>query len=243
MSDHTDATLSLEDIEVAYGAITAVKGISLAVAPGELVALIGSNGAGKSTTLRAISGLLRPRVGRIRYGDTDLTRLPPYRIVARGICHAPEGRQIFGGLTVRENLMLGAVRRPDRRDAGAVGADLDRVFAYFPILRERLGQTGGTLSGGEQQMLALARALMSRPKLLLLDEPSLGLAPTLVDAVFGALGAIRERGVTSLLVEQRAQRTVAFADRTYLIANGELRLTLTPKDADDTTTMVAAYLS
>src|SRR5688572_22219337 len=162
--------LTLEHVEVAYGAIRAVKGISLSVESGELVSLIGSNGAGKTTTLRTISGLLRPRAGRVRYEGADLARLPAHVIVARGIVQAPEGRQIFAGLTVRENLQLGAT--PRRVERTTLEADLERVFELFPVLRERLGQSGGTLSGGEQQMLAIGRALMARPRLLLLDEPS-----------------------------------------------------------------------
>ena len=220
----TDATLSLQDVEVAYGAIAAVKGISIEVAPGELVALVGSNGAGKTTTLRTISGLLRPRAGRIRYGDADLTRLAPHRIVAQGICHAPEGRQIFGTLTVRENLLLGTVRRADRRDTDAVGHDLERVFAYFPILRERVGQTGGTLSGGEQQMLAIGRALMAKPRLLLLDEPSLGLAPVLVDRIFAVIAQLKAAGTTILLVEQNARKALQVADRAYVLETGRIVL-------------------
>lgn len=224
MTDRADAVLSLENVEVAYGSIAAVKGISLEVAPGELVALVGSNGAGKSTTLRTISGLLRPRAGRIRYGETDLTRMPPHRIVARGICHAPEGRQIFGGLTVRENLMLGTVRRPDRGDAATVAADLERVFSYFPILRERIGQTGGTLSGGEQQMLSIGRALMAKPRLLLLDEPSLGLAPVLVDRIFAVIAQLKAAGTTILLVEQNARKALQVADRAYVLETGKVVL-------------------
>ncbi len=224
MSATSDATLTLEHVEVAYGAIAAVKGISIEVAPGELVALVGSNGAGKSTTLRTISGLLRPRAGRIRYGDTDLGRLPPHRIVALGICHAPEGRQIFGTLSVRENLVLGTVRRPDRRDTVAITEDLERVFAYFPILRERIGQTGGTLSGGEQQMLAIGRALMAKPRLLLLDEPSLGLAPVLVDRIFAVIAQLKAAGTTILLVEQNARKALQVADRAYVLETGKVVL-------------------
>lgn len=221
---HAEATLSLQNVEVAYGAIVAVRGISFEVAPGEVVALVGSNGAGKTTTLRTISGLLRPRAGSIRYGETDLTRLAPHRIVAHGICHAPEGRQIFGTLTVRENLMLGAVRRADRRDAAAIGADLDQVFAYFPVLHERLGQTGGTLSGGEQQMLAIGRALMAKPRLLLLDEPSLGLAPVLVDRIFAVIAQLKAAGATILLVEQNARKALRVADRAYVLETGRVVL-------------------
>ncbi len=242
MDAQADATLSLQDVEVAYGAIAAVKGISIEVAPGELVALVGSNGAGKTTTLRTISGLLRPRVGRIRYGATDLTRLSPHRIVAQGICHAPEGRQIFGTLTVRENLMLGTVRRPDRRDSAAIGADLDRVFTYFPVLNERLGQTGGTLSGGEQQMLAIGRALMAKPRLLLLDEPSLGLAPVLVDRIFAVIAQLKAAGTTILLVEQNARKALQVADRAYVLETGRVVLAGLAADLAANPDVERAYL-
>jgi branched-chain amino acid transport system ATP-binding protein len=230
MGDGSPATLSLTNVEVAYGAISAVKGISVDVAPGELVALVGSNGAGKTTTLRTVSGLLRPRAGTIRYGDVDLTRLPPHQIVALGICHSPEGRQIFASLTVRENLMLGTVRREDRKDQASISADLDRVFGYFPILRERFGQTGGTLSGGEQQMLAIGRALMAKPRLLLLDEPSLGLAPVLVDRIFAVVAQLKADGTTILLVEQNARKALQVADRAYVLETG--RIVLSGKAAD-----------
>jgi branched-chain amino acid transport system ATP-binding protein len=230
MADASPATLSLTNVEVAYGAIAAVKGISVEVAPGELVALVGSNGAGKSTTLRAVSGLLRPRAGTIRYGGVDLTRMPPHRIVGLGICHAPEGRQIFSSLTVRENLMLGTVRRGDRGDHTTISADLDRVFGYFPILRERFAQSGGTLSGGEQQMLAIGRALMARPRLLLLDEPSLGLAPGLVDRIFAVVAQLKADGTTIHLVEQNARKALQVADRAYVLETG--RIVLSGKAAD-----------
>ena len=230
MRDASQATLRLEHVEIAYGAIAAVKGISIDVAPGELVALVGSNGAGKSTTLRAVSGLLRPRAGSIRYGDTDLIRLAPHQIVGLGICQAPEGRQIFASLTVRENLQLGTVRRPDRRDQGQIDADLDRVFTYFPILKERIGQTGGTLSGGEQQMLAIGRALMAKPRLLLLDEPSLGLAPVLVDRIFAVVAQLKSTGTTILLVEQNARKALQVADRAYVLETG--RIVLSGRAAD-----------
>ncbi|MDQ3045242.1 MAG: ABC transporter ATP-binding protein [Chloroflexota bacterium] len=213
--------LSLTDVRVYYGAIQAVKGISLHVKEHELVALIGSNGAGKTTTLRTISGLFRPRTGTIQFLDKDLTRLAPHEIVGLGIAQSPEGRQIFGTLTVRENLMLGAIRRGG---ADAVVADLDRVLALFPVLKDRLGQVGGTLSGGEQQMLAIGRALMAAPRLLLLDEPSLGLAPLMVSRIFEVIARLKAEGVTILLVEQNARKALAVADRAYVLETGLVTL-------------------
>jgi branched-chain amino acid transport system ATP-binding protein len=211
------SVLTLDDVRVYYGAIQAVKGISLEVKDRELVALIGANGAGKTTTLRTISGLFRPRTGTIRYDDMDLTKLAPHKIVAAGISQAPEGRQIFGSLTVRENLLLGAVRRQDKSE---IDADLERVFDLFPVLKERLNQSGGTLSGGEQQMLAIARALMARPRLLLLDEPSLGLAPLMVRRIFDVVARLKSEGVTILLVEQNARKALEVADRAYVLETG-----------------------
>jgi branched-chain amino acid transport system ATP-binding protein len=211
------SVLTLEDVRVYYGAIQAVKGISLEVKDRELVALIGANGAGKTTTLRTISGLFRPRAGSIRYNDMDITKLAPHKIVAAGISQAPEGRQIFSGLTVRENLLLGAVRRQDKTE---IDSDLERVFDLFPVLKERLNQSGGTLSGGEQQMLAIARALMARPRLLLLDEPSLGLAPLMVRRIFEVVARLKSEGVTILLVEQNARKALEVADRAYVLETG-----------------------
>ncbi|CAN5468390.1 ABC transporter ATP-binding protein [soil metagenome] len=211
----------LKDVHISYGAIKAVRGISFSVMPGELVALVGSNGAGKSTTLRAISGLVRPQIGTIEFDARDITRVAPHQIVGRGIAHVPEGRQIFASLTVQENLRLGAVTRNDR---STLDHDLDRVFGLFPILRERYGQQGGTLSGGEQQMLAIARALMARPRLILLDEPSLGLAPILVRRIFQVIRRLKEAGVTILLVEQNARQALAIADRAYVFETGEITL-------------------
>ena len=242
MRDTAPATLRLDRLEVAYGAIAAVKGISIDVAPGELVALVGSNGAGKTTTLRTISGLLRPRAGTIRYGDTDLSRLAPHQIVGLGISHAPEGRQIFASLTVRENLQLGTVRRLDRRDQGQIAADLDRVFTYFPILNERISQTGGTLSGGEQQMLAIGRALMAKPRLMLLDEPSLGLAPVLVDRIFAVVAQLKETGTTILLVEQNARKALQVADRAYVLETGRIVLSGPAADLAANPDVERAYL-
>ena len=213
--------LELRDVEVHYGNIRALKGVSLSVAEGELVTLIGSNGAGKSTTLKTISGLLRPKAGALRYHGQPLDHLPPHRIVALGISHCPEGRRLFGRLTVAENLRLGAVPRRDRE---AVGRDVERVYTLFPVLKERNRQLAGTLSGGEQQMLAIGRALMSRPNLLLLDEPSLGLAPLLVGAIFDTIRQLKSEGTTILLVEQNARRALDIADRAYVMETGRIML-------------------
>ena len=231
--------LALENLEVRYGAVPAVRGLTLEVARGEIVGLIGPNGAGKSTTLHAIMGLLSPRTGAIRLKGASLAGRRPEDIARSGIALVPEGRRVFGGFTVEENLRLGLAARTGNGEADA----LEEVYTLFPVLGEMRGRQAGALSGGQQQQLAIGRALVAGPELLLLDEPSLGLAPAIVDIVFEALAAIRERGVTVLLVEQRAQRTVAFADRTYVLANGELRLTLGPDDADDTARLIAAYLA
>ena len=213
--------LAIEGLWVSYRALAAVKGVDLAIAPGEVVALLGANGAGKSTLLRTVSGLNRPRRGHIRFAGQAIDRLAPARIVRLGLAHCPEGRRIFGSLTVQENLRLGAAQRSDRN---AVAEDRERLLALFPILRERRGQQAGTLSGGEQQMLALARALMARPRLLLLDEPSLGLAPLVVQAIFAALAELKRQGVTMLLVEQNMAVALALADRAYVLRTGEITL-------------------
>ena len=234
------ALLELEQTEVRYGAVTAVRDVSMDIHEGEIVGLIGPNGAGKSTTLHAIMGLVPTKSGSIRLRGTTLAGKPPEAVARLGIAHVPEGRRIFPQLTVDENLRLGLAGRRSR--AGA-DEDIDAVQELFPIVREFRRRQAGVLSGGQQQQLAIARALVAKPDLLLLDEPSLGLAPKIVDIVFDALAEIRRRGVTVLLVEQRAQRTVAFADRTYLMSNGEIRLTLTPDDAGDTDRMVAAYFA
>ena len=212
--------LELEDLQVYYGNIRALDGISLRVETGELVALIGSNGAGKSTTLKTISGLVRPSRGSIRYEGNEISRQSTDRIVALGISHCPEGRHIFGRLTVRENLVLGAIQRP----AAQVGPAIDAVTEIFPRLRERLGQAGGTLSGGEQQMLAIARALMSEPRLLVLDEPSLGLAPLMVEHIFEVIAGLKEKGLTILLVEQNVHHALDLADRAYVMEAGRIAL-------------------
>ena len=213
--------LELTDIHVRYGNIRALQGLSLRVETGELVALIGSNGAGKSTTLRTISGLLRPTHGAISFDGAEITAAATDRIVALGISHCPEGRRIFGSLTVAENLRLGAV---SRTAASEVEVDLGQVFELFPLLRERLGQAGGTLSGGEQQMLAIGRALMSRPRLLLLDEPSLGLAPLMVERIFATIAELKRQGRTILLVEQNVHQALDIADRAYVVETGRITL-------------------
>jgi len=213
--------LELTDVHVRYGNIRALQGVSLRVDTGELIALIGANGAGKTTTLRAISGLLRPSQGAITFDGTDLTSASTDRIVGLGISHCPEGRRIFGSLTVAENLRLGAV---SVSDAAAAAAELENVFTLFPLLKERLGQAGGTLSGGEQQMLAIGRALMSRPRLLLLDEPSLGLAPLMVERIFETITELKRQGRTILLVEQNVHQALDVADRAYVLETGRIML-------------------
>jgi len=213
--------LEVADLHIYYGAIHALKGVSFHVDAGEIVTLIGANGAGKSTTLRAISGLLRPREGRIRLDGEEIAGVRPDQIVRRGLCHAPEGRRVFANLTVRENLEMGAYTR---RDAG-VKEDLEQVLTTFPRLRERITQAAGTLSGGEQQMLAIGRALMGKPRVLLLDEPSLGLAPFMVQEIFRIIREINARGTTILLVEQNAHMALAAAARGYVIETGEVTLT------------------
>jgi branched-chain amino acid transport system ATP-binding protein len=213
--------LELHDVHVQYGNIRSLRGVSMRVAEGELVALIGSNGAGKTTTLRTISGMLRPSPGTVMFEGTDIHRATTDRIVALGISHCPEGRRIFGGLSVRENLVLGAVSRSDR---AAISADEAMVFELFPLLKERLGQAGGTLSGGEQQMLAIGRALMSRPRLLLLDEPSLGLAPLMVERIFETIAELKRQGRTILLVEQNVHHALDIADRAYVMETGRITL-------------------
>ncbi len=212
--------LEIQDLHVYYGAIHALKGVSLTVEAGQVVTLIGANGAGKSTTLRALSGLLRPRTGSIKLEGEELTRLQPEQIVRRGLCHSPEGRRVFANLTVLENLEMGAYTRRDRE----VKADLEKILATFPRLKERISQPAGTLSGGEQQMLAMGRALMGRPRVLLLDEPSLGLAPFMVKEIFRIIREINAEGTTILLVEQNAHMALAAAHRGYVIETGKIVL-------------------
>jgi len=232
-------TLVVEGLRVRYGAVEAVRGLSLEVNPGEIVGLIGPNGAGKSSTLHAIMGAAPVVGGDVRLGGVSLLRRSSENVARAGIALVPEGRRIFGELTVDENLRLGLAASR----GGANGSALDQAFELFPMLRDFRRRPAGAISGGQQQQLAIARALVAEPDVLLLDEPSLGLAPRIVDLVFETLAAIRERGLAVLLVEQRAQRTVALADRTHVLANGELRLTLGPQDASDIDRLIAAYLA
>ena len=213
-------TLRIEALQVRYGAVEALKGVSIEVHAGEVVTIIGGNGAGKSTLMKAISGLESAAAGRVMFEGRDITRMPGHQRVALGIAQSPEGRQIFPDQTVRDNLMLGAYHRA--ASAAQIAADLEAQFAVFPVLRERLHQSAGTMSGGEQQMLAIARALMSRPKLLLLDEPSLGLAPLVVKDIFGVIRQLKQRGITLLLVEQMANQALAVADRGYVLETGNI---------------------
>ena len=220
MSERSGPLLRVEALEAAYGSVRALRGVDLEVAPGELVALVGSNGAGKSTLLRTLSGVHPASGGRVLYQGGDITRAASHDRVARGIVHVPEGRQVFGGLTVDDNLRLGAHTRP----RGEMEESLDRVFRLFPALADRRRQRAGTLSGGEQQMLAIGRGLMGRPSLLLLDEPSMGLAPRLVTALFEVIKTLRAGGVTMLLVEQNAHAALLIADRGYVLETGRTTL-------------------
>jgi len=231
--------LAVDKLTVRYGAVEAVRGLSLEVKPGEIVGLIGPNGAGKSSTLHAIMGAAPVTGGDVRLEGRSLVGRRPEEVARRGIALVPEGRRIFGELTVEENLRLGLAARRARRE----GHGLARAYELFPVLHEFRARHAGVLSGGQQQQLAIGRALAADPDVLLLDEPSLGLAPKIVDVVFEALTQIRDAGLAVLLVEQRAQRTVALADRSHVLANGELRLTLGPRDAGDTDRLVAAYLA
>jgi branched-chain amino acid transport system ATP-binding protein len=234
----TEAMLTLEDVHTYYGNIHALQGVSLEVGRGEIVTLIGANGAGKTTTLKSISALIRPRQGRVVYEGKDIVRTEPHALVRLGIGHAPEGRRIFPRLTVIENLQMGAYARNPKE----IGPDVERVFSLFPRLRERTHQLGGTLSGGEQQMLAIGRALMCQPRLLLLDEPSLGLAPILVQQVFATIKEINGLGVTILLVEQNALQALTIAHRGYVLQTGKVVLSGTAEDLRQNETVRKAYL-
>jgi len=231
--------LKIENLEVAYGNIKAIKGISLEVNQGEIVTLIGSNGAGKSTTLRAISGILKPRSGSITFNGERIDGVEGHEIVAKGICQSPEGRRIFPKMTVDENLDLGAFLRNDKNE---IANDRQRVLELFPRLQERIDQKAGTMSGGEQQMLAVGRALMGSPKLLLLDEPSMGLAPVLVEMIFETIEKINKQGTTILLVEQNALAALNVADRAYVLESGSIKISGKAKDLISNDEVTKAYL-
>jgi branched-chain amino acid transport system ATP-binding protein len=232
--------LEIENLEVAYGSIQALHGVSLRVSQGSIVTLIGANGAGKSTTLRAISGLIKARGGKVRYDGEDITNLPPHAIVARGLCHVPEGRMVFANLTVEENLRMGAYLRKDKP---GVAADMEFGYEMFPRLRERRHQAAGTMSGGEQQMLAIARAIMSKPRCLMLDEPSLGIAPILVRSIFEQIVAINKaRGITILLVEQNANLALAVSHHGYVLETGKVLFDDTSAALRTNPQVRAAYL-
>ena len=231
--------LEVKNIQVAYGKIIAVKDVSVTVNEGEIVTLIGSNGAGKSTTLRTISGLIKPKSGEITFNGKRIDGMPGHDIVSLGICHSPEGRRIFPRMTVKENLELGAFLRNDK---SAVNADMERVLDLFPRLKERIKQTAGTMSGGEQQMLAVSRALMGDPKLLLLDEPSMGLAPVLVELIFDTIVKIRKQGITILLIEQNATAALEVADRAYVLESGKVKMSGSAKELSSDDKVTKAYL-
>jgi branched-chain amino acid transport system ATP-binding protein len=221
------ALLEVEDLRVAYGKIEAVKGISFTVEAGQIVTLVGTNGAGKTTTLRTLSGLLRPVAGRIVFNGRPLTRVPAHKIVALGLAHSPEGRHIFPRLSIEQNLQLGAYLR---KDTSGIAKDIQRAYDLFPILGERRRQAAGTLSGGEQQMLAMGRALMSQPKLLMLDEPSMGLSPIMMQKIMSTITELKEQGTTILLVEQNAQAALSLADQAHVMEVGTIRLSGTGQD-------------
>ena len=233
-----EPALTVQELEVRYGAVPALRGATLSIEKGEIVGLVGPNGAGKSTLLHAVMGALPIAGGSVRFEGRPLAGVPTERIVRQGLALVPEGRHIFPDLTVDENLRLGLV---GRGSTDGVASDLEWVGTLFPVVHEFRHRQAGLLSGGQQQQLAIARALVSKPRLLLLDEPSLGLAPSVVETVWSTLSQIRSTGVTILLVEQRAQITVGFADRTYVLGDGRVKMQLTPQDADDTERMVEAY--
>jgi branched-chain amino acid transport system ATP-binding protein len=231
--------LELRSLEISYGGINAVKGINITVNKGELVCLIGANGAGKTTTLKAVCGMVPVKSGEILYNDKKITGIPPYKLVQQGISMVPEGRGIFGQLTVEENLLMGAYRRNDKE---GIASDIEKYYQIFPRLKERYKQSAGTLSGGEQQMLAIARALMSRPILLLLDEPSMGLAPLMVEKIFSVICDINQQGMTLLLVEQNAKLSLEISDTAYVMESGLITLSDKAKDLLDNPQVRHAYL-
>ena len=221
------ALLEVQDIQVYYGMIQALKGVSFSVNEGEVIALIGANGAGKTTTLHTVTGLLRAKSGHIIYDGQDITKVPPHKIVTMGMAHVPEGRRVFANMTVLQNLKMGAFTRSDKNE---IDATIEKVYKRFPRLKERQNQTAGTLSGGEQQMLAMGRALMSQPKIILMDEPSMGLSPILVNEIFDIIRSVNEAGPTVLLVEQNAKKALEIADRAYVLETGRI-VTSGPADA------------
>ncbi|MBN2373154.1 ABC transporter ATP-binding protein [bacterium] len=234
--------LKLVSVSTYYGAIQALKGVSIHIKKGEIVTLIGANGAGKTTTLNTISGLLHPKKGQIFFQDMEITRFSPERIVSLGISQAPEGRQIFATMSVMDNLLLGSYHRYKRKTRRQIQQDMDVIFELFPVLKERIKQKAGTLSGGEQQMLAIGRAFMSRPKILLLDEPSMGLAPLVIKEIFSKIKALRDEGATILLVEQNAKAALNIADRGYVIETGKVVFQETTEKLKENKEVQRAYL-
>ena len=233
------ALLEVQDIQVYYGMIQALKGVSFSVNEGEVIALIGANGAGKTTTLHTVTGLLRAKSGHIIYDGQDITKVPPHKIVTMGMAHVPEGRRVFANMTVLQNLKMGAFTRSDKNE---IDATIEKVYKRFPRLKERQNQTAGTLSGGEQQMLAMGRALMSKPQLLMLDEPSMGLAPILVEQIFDIIRRLHQNGTTILLVEQNAQMALSVADRGYVLETGAIVTTGTGAELLENDAVRRAYL-
>ena len=233
------ALLEVQDIQVYYGMIQALKGVSFSVNEGEVIALIGANGAGKTTTLHTVTGLLRAKSGHIIYDGQDITKVPPHKIVTMGMAHVPEGRRVFANMTVLQNLKMGAFTRSDKNE---IDATIEKVYKRFPRLKERQNQTAGTLSGGEQQMLAMGRALMSQPKIILMDEPSMGLSPILVEEIFHIIREISAGGTTVLLVEQNAKKALSIADRAYVLETGNIVLSGDAKEMMNNESIKKAYL-
>ena len=234
------ALLEVQDIQVYYGMIQALKGVSFSVNEGEVIALIGANGAGKTTTLHTVTGLLRAKSGHIIYDGQDITKVPPHKIVTMGMAHVPEGRRVFANMTVLQNLKMGAFTRSDKNE---IDATIEKVYKRFPRLKERQNQTAGTLSGGEQQMLAMGRALMSQPKIILMDEPSMGLSPIFVNEIFDIIQAVSESGTTVLLVEQNAKKALSIANKAYVLETGTIALSGDAKELMNNDRVKKAYLS
>ena len=233
------ALLEVQDIQVYYGMIQALKGVSFSVNEGEVIALIGANGAGKTTTLHTVTGLLRAKSGHIIYDGQDITKVPPHKIVTMGMAHVPEGRRVFANMTVLQNLKMGAFTRSDKNE---IDATIEKVYKRFPRLKERQNQTAGTLSGGEQQMLAIGRGMMARPKLMMFDEPSLGLAPVIVQQVFEVIKELNKEGLSIMLIEQNAQKALSISDHAYIMQTGRVVMHGTGKELLADENMVSAYL-